>query len=305
MTSLTIILHQFLNMFILILVGFILRKTNVVADSAVESFSNIVLYVSTPALIINSFQMPFTGEFLTEMKVFIILTIVTNVLAIILAIMLCQNRKDWQYLIAFGNTSFIGIPLVASLFGSREVVLMSLYVSLGNLFIWTYGISLFTGKLGKDSLKKILLHPSNVALLIGFLFAFKLLPLPTMVFEITEILAGMNLPIIMIVLGCYFTEINLKTILKDKMMLGVTFYRLILVPFIMMGCLTVLNVVDLNSYLVLVIAHATPGATLAAVFAKKAKMDAEFSIGFILISTLLSIVTLPLIMEVAKYLYQT
>lgn len=276
---------------------------NIISIESVESLSNIVLYLSTPALVLNSFQIQFSFEFLNQIKSFIILAIVTNLLAIVVAIFFSKNDKQLQYLIAFGNTGFIGIPIISSIFGKNEIVLMSLYLAIGNVFIWTFGITRFTKKLDSKQIRKTLLNPSNVALIIGFLYVFKLLPLPLITFEIMEILSGMNLPIIMIVLGCYFSEITVHTFIKDKRVLAASFYRLILIPTIMIVFLTVIKIVDFNSYLVLVIAHATPGATLAAVFAKKAKIDAGFVIGFILISTLLSIITLPLMMGLARYLY--
>ena len=80
-----------------------------------------------------------------------------------------QKRAVFQYGIANSNALFIGLPIIQDLLGADGVLQLSMYLIFARVFVWTYGLSLYTGTQGnrRDALKKLVTQPAMIAAYLG------------------------------------------------------------------------------------------------------------------------------------------
>ena len=152
-----------------------------------------------------------------------------------------------------------------------------------------------TGDKKYISLKKALINPPVIALFIALPLFFAKVQLPEIVVNCVGYLANMNTPLAMIVLGMRFALVKIGDMFKGWTLYLMSFIKLVLTPLIVYACIFSLG---LSPVLVktMVIVSAMPTANMVLMMAEKFGGDAEASVKCIMNSTILTMVTLPLIM---------
>lgn len=300
MTSVAIIFNQVMVMFFLMAIGFVAHKRDFLGKQTIQEISDLVIYLVTPALIMRSLQMEFTPDTLTNVYVMGVLALLTTILMMAVSRLVSPQSHLSQYAMVFGNTGFIGIPIVDSLYGAQSVVYMAVFIAVVNVLVWTYGISLIAGRESQLSFTKLLTNPNNLAIVAGVLLHVMSFSLPRFIDQSIALVANLNLPLVMIVLGTYLAEAQLSRFLRSWEFYKVCFFRLLFIPITVIILLRLLPMtIDHLVAMTLVVAHATPGAVLLVVFAKKFQKDYHFSLAMISLTTLMSMLTIPLIIALA------
>ena len=198
----------------------------------------------------------------------------------------------------------MAIPILSSVLGADGVFYGSSYLALFTFFYWTHGALVYSGSIKNLSSKELFLNPGVIGTLIALLlFLFKL-ELPVIVNDTVDGIAALNTPLSMIVLGTFLAKVNWKTAFFNPSLYLVSFLRLILIPLISVFLIVGMNLIfPVNTLIArsVLIPAACPAATVAALFAAKYGSDAAYASELVAISTLFSVLTLPLIMAVSTY----
>ncbi|MCR4694361.1 MAG: AEC family transporter [Pseudobutyrivibrio sp.] len=290
-----ILLKQIITMFLLAAIGFLLYKARLVTDGASKGLGNILIYTSLPAVIIKGFLVERTPERMMGLLISAILAFV--ILALFSIISKLVFRKDGIAVFAssFSNPGFFGVPLIAASISDGAIFYVAAFIGFLNMFQWTYGVAVMTGKSGRITAKKIFTAPFFIAILVGLVLFLTALPLPGILTNVIGNVAGLNTPISMFVVGGYLAQVDFKKMLLRRENYLVSLMRLIILPVI--AALLMHFIPDSYPGLkeAIFIASACPVGSNVAVYAQLYGCDHTYAAETVVISTLLSVVTIPLL----------
>lgn len=301
------ILTQIFVLFSLIVLGYIIRKLGIVSGAINREIGAIVLNVALPAFIISSMDFPFSVEVLRDSALLIVISFAVYGVSIIISKIYTKLAKIkgpeqpvLQYVITFSNSGYMGYPVVYEIFGEKGVFYAAIYNMAFNILVWSYGVALLRGK-GKEvhmdlssRLRKIF-NPGLIALIIGYTLFLTGIQLPTAITKVLEMVGGTTTPLSMMFIGFILTEVSLKDALKDWHIWLVSAFRLVFIPALTYVVLFALGFTGLTLMIPVIIA-AMPAAANTAIFASQLGSDYRTGSLLIFLSTLLSVVTIPLLM---------
>jgi len=284
-------------LFLLMLLGLLLRKIHLVTDAGERFLTDLVLYVTLPASILKSFQMELTNELMQScMKVFF-LTVIILILSFLIGkaafhFLPPERRKIMEYASIVSNAGILGNPVAEGIFGSMGLMYASIYAIPVRIYMWSLGIMCFTeAPDGKTLLKKTCTHPCILAAVMGLLLLGFQIPLPEVLNLTLKNVAGANTCLSMLLVGTILAAIPLRSIL-DGRAVYYSVIRLILLPFIAWmlcratGCTpTVTGVI--------VTLTGMPAGSTTAVLAEKYGCDAALATKCVVLSTIFSMVSVP------------
>lgn len=286
-------------MFLLIMAGFIIKKCNLITKDGSKQLSDILLIVVTPCVVIKAYQVDFRPDLASGLLTAFIAATVINVVSILVSKLVFGRSKQPrsridQYCAAYSNCGFMAIPLLDAVLGAEGVFYGSAYLAMFNILNWTHGIYLYTQDKKSLSLKKILINPGVIGVVIGLALFFARIRLPGILYTAIDYMAGLNTPLAMLLLGVFLADVSFSTALKNKRLYLVSAVRLVLVP--ILGILLLkMPFVAAAVAVAVIIPAACPSATAAALFAAKYDLDAGYASEIVALNTLMSIVTIPLI----------
>jgi len=306
-----IVAKQVLILFILIGVGVICAKAKLLTREAVKSLANVVLIFATPCVIIRSFAQDPTPERLQNLGYAALASLGVHLLGIGLVHLLIRDKDRarrcvLQYGAVFSNAGYMALPLQQAILGNDGVFYGSVYVAVFNLVMWTYGVAIMSGGAKSLSPRKILLNPGVIGVVLGlavlFFFGseFNGDALPLLYAPINHI-ANLNTPLPMLIIGFYLANAPIMKALKDKSSYLTIVLRLAVIPLLSLGGLWLCGL--RGTVLVsVVIGASAPVATATTMLATRYERDTDLSVNIVVLSTLLSILTMPLIVGLAQTL---
>lgn len=307
MEAVLTILSKVAVMVIMISIGFILTRKGMLTDRGASEITRIILYIVTPCLIISSFTQSNGDVTLLEMLLSAVIMTAAFVINILLSKLLFKKEPDerrivLRFTLIFSNMGFMGMPLVQGIVGGKGVIYASFGIIVFNLFSWTYGYRMMNSQ-AKLSIKTILLNPGMIGILIGFpLYLFEI-KLPAVLEEPISGLAALNTPLAMIIIGSYIAKVSIHSFISDKSVYKMTAFRLLIAPAIFFLLLLLIRPGP-ELFVSSVIQASTPVAANAVMFAVAYKKDSELASKSVAVSTVLSIVTIPLFTILAQLVTQ-
>ena len=289
-----ILLTQTFIMFILMILGLILSKTGLLTEHGSKDMANILLYAVIPCVIIRSYITDFTMEKLYGL-------LMSAVLAIAVSYIIYGMRKPIDnFGTAFCNAGFIGIPLVTAVFGNEAAFYVASFASILNLLQWTYGIVIITRRKDMINIKKVFVNPVTISLVIGLFLFITGIKLPGVINSTMAGVAALNTPAAMIVLGYYLSCVRIRDLLLNPSLYLASFVRLIIIQLLTLLVLYIIPAGHGQIGMITLIAAATPVGTSTAIFAQKFGQDYERAVCMVCLSTLFSIITMPVVMYLAQ-----
>lgn len=288
---------------ILILVGCFITKRGILTERGASEITTVLIKLVTPCVIINSF-VGNEGELDAGLLIMaMVLPAVWQLMGLGLSLLVfrkepLERQKVLRFSVIFSNVGFMGIPLVQGIVGDKGVIYASFGVVVFNLLCWTYGYSMMSGGARLD-LKTVLLNPGVVGLVIGLPIYFLKLQLPGIIAEPLGYIADLNTPLAMLVVGSYIARADLRSFMSDLSVYKVSLLRLIAVPAAMLGVLMLLRP-EKDLFLATIVQAATPVAANAVLFAVQYKRDSELASKLVAVSTVLSILTIPVLTILAQ-----
>lgn len=233
---------QVVILYCLILAGFAGVKSGVIKQEAKKAFSNLLLYLAVPAMVIHSYISKADRSVLARLPQ----TFAFSVLAILagLAItMLCtcrmkgKERPILRFACIFSNAAYMGFPLIEALFGAEGLIYASVYVTVFNILLWTVGFGMITGTVEpKEVVRTVCTNPVLIAVVIGLVIYLCQIPVPEVIEQPLALIGNMNTPLSMIITGMMIAGSNLAQMLCDRRILSVMGIRMLLIPAVCSRC---------------------------------------------------------------------
>ena len=300
------VVNQISIFFILILVGFVAKKVNLIGQSFTKQLSNLILYITLPAMVITSMNFDFSHQLLSNaLKIFSIGPLMYGMLLFIAWIFgkiikgEDKEKAIFRYMIIFGNVGYIGYPVASIVFGNPGIF----YVAIINIWFqalsWTLGIALVSSSKGKLNLKKIFINPGVISIIIGFTLFFFSINLPSFLQESLELLGNSTTPLAMIIIGATIAQAKVSEVFKDYRLILYSLIKLVVAPTIMF---IILIPFDFSPIIkaVPIILCGMPAAANVSVFAMKYDSDYVLGSRGIIVSTILSLISIPVLLSILK-----
>lgn len=300
------VLTQVVILFILILIGYALAKTKVLSDKSVSGMTDLVLILVTPCVIVKSFFREFNKSDLKDLLISFLLGVLLHLAFIALSMLFLRDKnKDrqivLQYAAVFSNCGFMAIPLQQALLGDNGVFLGSSFVAIFNAFVWSWGLLLMSGD--KKTLKplKIITRPAILALIIGLAVFLLSVRISKIISEPVSMLAALNTPLPMIIIGFHLANSNVLKSFTDIKCILTILLRLIIYP---AAAITVMWLCGVKGDMLIsqAICCSAPVAAVTTMFSSKYNRDTELSVNLVSLSTLLSLITMPVMILLAEKL---
>ena len=299
----TSILTSLVQIFILILPGLFFRKKNIITVEQNAGLSSVVVNLTWPCLVIDAMQIPFDSQVMTDSAH---ITVVTVTIFAALAIVsvpltkLLRVSKTKQYLIMFmllfGNTGFIGLPVIKALYGADALFYAAIVEVINDVLLFTVGIMLIQLSAGAQ-LKmdpKQIISPGLIGVLIGLVLFLCNIQLPDILAKPIAMVGDATTPLTMFAIGGQLAALKLKEIAGDWKVYGVIFLRLLVIPLIALGIVRLFAGEFTLLEKVIVISFAMPAAAASAIFSQQYKGEEAFATKSVLMTTVCSIITIPI-----------
>ncbi|MDN6967563.1 AEC family transporter [Oenococcus sp. UCMA 17063] len=296
-------------MFSLILVGLLINKVGFFHQQTSDDLTSILLYVVSPCLIINAFEEPYSPKRIQQFLLTLIGIIIFYIVDILIAQIIFGKtvdptlRRVTQYGSVYSNAGFMGVPLASSLFGSQGVFFAAASLAAFNIFNWTHGIRLFQPKQDqldhKATLQKVIFNPNIIAIVSGLLIFLLSIKIPFVINQAVKYVGSINTPLSMIVIGNSLAGIKFNRRMFNGKLLLALIMRNLIFPVIAILILRLLGISGIAFYTTIVMA-ACPVAGILVLFTLQARGNPRQAITLMSISTILSLVTIPLIFTISK-----
>lgn len=285
---------------IIMMLGFILGKTKLISEKTNKELTNLLLVVFMPASLFVAFPATYDAAsahffFSGLIAGFLIM------LSLILLAKLIFNKRwtrgklhlESQFALIFNNATFLGYPIVVNTFGSNGILAYCGFIIAFNIALFSYGIWLFEQKITWKLLRSIIFNPNIIAVILGMVCFLLNFSLPSFLVDAVRYTGGATTPLSIICIGFMLSQAKLSKIFTKWRLMVTAIIQLILGPLVTWGLLTLLQF-PAEVIQVCTLIQALPTATSLGLFAVKYGGNAAESSELVTISTVLSVVTMPL-----------
>ena len=290
------------RIFILAGLGFLLKRINLIDDKIQPGLSKLLVNVFLPASILASASNPFEAEMTNELTATGIIALIYFGLTTLISILIlrnlpCKMSRDKQNifstLIIYGNTAFLGYPMVENLLGPKAMIVAVIYNLIWNIFFFTLGTSIMKGE-SSVNLFSIIKNPATICSVFTLIIYLSPIRLPPIINTVLKDVGGMVTPVSMMLIGATLSDITLKSLLQDSLSILVAVIRLLIIPILGIVLLKSFKVSQLT-YQTIIVMSAMPSASMVAIHASLFKKEADFATRSVSLNTALFALTFPLI----------
>ena len=293
-----------MTLFVIVLIGYGAGKMGYMGGDFDKRLSSLIIDITCPALILSSAMtgvLPDRRFILPLLLISVITYAVLTGAAFLLPRYLTRRREDEGavgFALMFGNVGFMGYPVVASIFG-HEAVFYAAVLNVVNTFtVFTIGTILITGRSevgGKRFQKKVLYStPMIAAYLTMLIVALEIDNIPGFVSQPLTMIGNITVPAALLIIGSSMSQLSLHTMLGNRTVYATTLLRLAVLPLVVYYLTSLLGfsefVVNINTVVI-----AMPVATYGTILCLKYGRDTTMITEVTFITTLLSMLTLPLL----------
>ncbi len=297
-----IVLNKIISLFLIILIGVYGTKKNIINEEVNKGLRRLLLEITLPLLVINSFSFEFSDEMGKNVLISFIYSVAFMILGAIISYIFLypiksEKKKILHFANVFSNCGFIGFPIINSLYGAEGVIYTSIFNMVFTMALWTYGVMIFSDKISNKNIKKVLLNPAIIAVYIGIPMMLFKVKLPSFILDTTKIVGDMTAPISMIIVGSILSKVSLKDVFKEISIYYGSLIKLIIIPLVLILIKLILkdNTTIINTIIVI---QAMPAAAMTSILAADFNKEKEYSSIVVFITTLLSIITIPIISKI-------
>ena len=300
-----ILIKQILQMFLLAGIGFLLFKGGKITLEGSKTLGNILIFGSLPAVIINGFRIERTAEHVSGLLWSALAALIVVMLSILISHFVFCKDGVAAFATSFANPGFFGIPLIVASLGQGAVFYAAPFIAFLNIGQWTYGVSRLNGQpvLQGFQPKKLIKAPFVIAILVGFFLFVTQIRLPEILSSCLSSVAALNTPLAMFTVGVYLAQTDLKKMLGRRSLYLISALRLLVIPGLSLLLLMLFPASMEQMRTVLLIVAACPVGSNVAVYAQLHNKDYPYAVETVVISTLLSIVTIPFILYLSSLIW--
>jgi len=309
-----LLLKQICVMFLLMLAGYVFYKKGMITDQGSKELGKILLYLVIPVVVINNFCIERTAEKAAELLQSTVLAGAAMLAAIVISHIVFGKRDGIScFSSAFSNAGFIALPLAQALIDTPEShegsLYAAVYLAVFNIALWTWGLVNMSGEKKSINARKIILNPGIIGVVAGLIiFTSPLyvnfgevsgIRLPGVIQDAISAVSALNLPLPMLMVGFYLAKADLLAAFRDGLSFICMAVRLVVFPMVLFAVLRILGV-DGNVLIVSVIGASAPVGATTTIFSAKFGRDTELSVRLVSLSTIISMITMPLIVGLTQ-----
>ncbi len=297
-----VVADQILILVILIAAGYVAVAAKVLDPRATRGLSALLFNITIPALIVAAMQVPFTPERLGGAETLLIATGAFFALSFAVARIASkaiaiapQKRGVFEFAIVFGSVTFMGFPVALTLFGEGSLFYVAIFNFVFNILLFSAGIAMLAGEEGFDP--KLLINPGIAASIIGFILFLGSIEIPGPFIDSIDLLGSVTTPIAMIIVGAMLATFPAREMVGDWRVWAASAVLLLAIP-VAYSCL--FSAIFSNPIVngVMITMAAMPAAAGTPAFAEQCGADARLASQIVFVSTIGSLVTIPLVTAV-------
>jgi len=303
-TDFLVVADQIFILVLLIAAGYVAVSTKILDTRATRGFSSLLVNITLPALIIASMQVPFTPARLAGAETLFLATGIFFAFSFVVAWvvtrampMTSSERGVFQFAIVFGNVGFMGFPVARMLFGADSLFYVAIFNLVFNILVFSVGIAMLTGEREGGFDPRLLVNPGIAASVIGFLLFLSSVEIPGPFIDAIDLLGGVTTPLAMIIVGAMLATLPAREIVGDWRIWAASVVLLLVVP-VAYGYLFSPVFADPLVSGVMITMAAMPAAVNTVIFAEQYGANARLASQIVFVSTIGSLVTIPLITTV-------
>lgn len=298
-----VILMQMIQLFLVIALGYFLFKMKLLDVDLNKKLTTLLLSVTTPAMIVSSVLSTTVTQGLNDIlfvfavgfAIYLIMPVLGFFIVKVLRIPLPQQGL-YIFMTVFSNIGFMGFPVMRAIFGNEAVFFTAIFNMIFNLFVFTAGVMIMnygTGQKVKLDPRN-LLSPGVIASLVALLIYFTGIKLPDVLSSTVTMIGDITTPMAMLLIGSTLANIPLKEVFSELRIYPYTIIKQIIVPIIAYPILNMFigDPLILGITLIMI---SMPVANSAVLFATEYEGDVSLAAKTVFMTTLLSVVTIPLI----------
>ncbi len=304
MIDILVLFNSVALLLLMVIPGFLMAKFKLAPPKLGKGISNLILYVTQPALIIHAYVREFDREVMIRALIVLAFAVAAHLIFTLFAFLLYKKTqldvaKVLRFATIFTNAGYMGIPLICQILDDSAAIYASIYVIVFNIFVWTVGCFIFTGDKKYISLKKAILNPATISTIIGIIiFISPINVLPTLAMDFLEIFKNMVAPLSMLLIGLQLADMKLKGAFRDAMMYKYLVLRMLILPAIVWCVLKAVSLIgytDATVMTVILLCSATPAATATSMFAEIFDGNTSYAGKLVSITTIISLITMPIV----------
>lgn len=293
-----------ITLFILMGIGFLMKKRNVLNESSEKSLTQIITRYCVPALMLYNVKTNFSKDFLFKYKSALLIALIAFLLSLLIGLFVAfvfridkSRQGSFNAMFSFSNTIFIGVPVITGIFGEKGLPYLMLYYLVNTFTFWSIGVYLIGMDKGRkffsmESLKRIL-NPGIISFFIGIYFLYMNIDIPAPLLKACSYLSSMVTPLSTLYMGSVISDIRLSDLHYVKDTVLVIFGRFVIAPMITYMLMTQLSFSkDITQ--VFVIASALPVMTQVSVIAGMYGKDHKYAAFMTALTTFLFIFIVPI-----------
>ena len=296
-----LLMNQIIQLFIMLFMGFIIVKAKLLKAEDSKILSVIVLYLIIPCVIINAFQVDYTPQTVKGLLIALAGSVMTQVILLIVVSILGRVFHLNEVEVAsiyYSNSGNLIVPIVTFILGKEWVLYGCVFMSVQLVFIWTHCKKIISRESTYDW-RKIVLNINMISIAIGIVLFLTRIHLPAIINNTLSAVGSMIGPASMIVTGMLFAGMDFKQIFANKRVYFVSFFRLIIVPVIALFLIKCSQLSTFSSngnklMMIVFLAIITPSASTVTQMCQVYGNDSQYASAINVVTTLLAIVTMPL-----------
>lgn len=298
-----VILMQMIQLFTIIFLGYILFKLKILDLDFNKKLTTLLLSVTTPAMIISSVLSTTVSQSFEDIIFVFVLGFIIYLIMPILGLIISKILKTplhqqglYIFMTVFSNIGFMGFPVMKAIFGNDAIFFTAIFNMLFNLFVFTIGILIMNYKTAnKIKLNaKNLLSPGVIASLIALVLYFTHLKVPNVIASTISMIGDITTPMAMLLIGSTLANIPFKEVFSEFRIYPFTIIKQIIIPILAYPILKMVCQDPLILGITLIMIS-MPVANTAVLFATEYGGDVSLAAKTVFMTTLLSIITIPLI----------
>ena len=298
--SIVPVVKQMITLSLLMLTGFFANRFGILGRDAQKWMSKLIINITCPALILSSVT---TSQRLENNRMVLIIFGAAIAYYLILPFLAkgCalagprNRRSEYTCMLIYSNLGFMGIPVANAVLGKEAILYISIFMAIFNISIFSYGIILLGGTGGGKLQFKKMINPGTVSAVAAVLLYLGSISIPTLLLEPVTAIGNTTTPLAMMVIGASLANGKVRDLFTEKSMILFTVLRLLGLPLLAWVVCQILGVQDRLLAGALILISGMPVASNTVMLCTELNRDGDYIAKGLLISTLASVVTIPLI----------
>ncbi|MBQ6438542.1 MAG: AEC family transporter [Mogibacterium sp.] len=313
-----LIFSKVLVVFIYIGVGFIANRLKVLTEESVKHFISLIMGITVPCLMLSSItSQDINGSMYRNTILVLVLSALVYIVTTAVTTFVSDRIFPWKdqqdrNVLASGmtgcNSGFMGLPIASAVFGELVFYYLAIQTIVNNTYLFVVSLSQLHHRESQKSAKSLseklrpLVNPTSVATVVAVIMLFAGMHLPEYIMGIVEPLGDVTIPLSMILVGVRLGGTDFKRLLSDKALIITSAVKLVVMPVMALLILTPFPV-DPVVKLTTLLAVCFPSAVIGVAVAAQEKKNSQLMAEVVAVSTLLSIITLPVWIMIISRLY--